>query len=353
MKVFVLNTGGTIGMVGHPLRPALTAAELYKGLKVPGDTQLELKEFYRLQDSTNIPHSDRIQMCQEIASVYQDYDAFVVLHGTDSLAETTAVFCMVFKQTLQKPVLVIGSQMSREEPGTDAVMQLENSLRLAASFVRKGVVGVYTVCVGDVFDGSRLKKQRESDPNYVDSPGRPPVAHVWPRIMHLDGLKHRDAALAIQGLRLDTIYERRVWSLSEARRDTNPIGLRIIVDSGEYKGIIIQCKGAGQLSDQPWEDAEGKQTCSWIEAVKYATDRGVYCAILSPFQDGRVILTRYELGQKLKDAGALSLESLTPDMADFKFRQALGIFPDDPARIQEFLSANLVNELLPGLEDER
>ena len=86
-------------------------------------------------------------------------------------------------------------------------------------------------------------------------------------------------------------------------------------------------------------------------AIQVATEAGIHIAIISPFDDGRVILDRYELGKKAKDAGALSLESLTPDMADIKFRQAIAMHPGNPARIQEFLSVDIVGELLPGFED--
>lgn len=73
--------------------------------------------------------------------------------------------------------------------------------------------------------------------------------------------------------------------------------------------------------------------------------------VLSPFDDGRVVLGRYELGQMAKEAGAISLESLTPDMADIKFRQAIALFPEDRERIQKFISTNIIGELLSGNED--
>lgn len=352
-RCYVLNAGGTLGMVGKPLRPAKSAAELFDGLKLHGNVILgTMEDFPGRDDSTNINHANRINMCEMIARAYDAHDFFVLLHGTDSIAETAAVMNMVFKRSLQKPLLVVGAQMTRDEPGTDAVMQLENTVRIGHAFARRCITGVYSVCVSDVLDGSRLLKIKESDAGYLITPGRHPVAKAWPNITFMDGLRYREPVLSVQGLRLDKGFERRVFSTLEARADTDPDALRMLVDSGKYKGVILQCKGAGQLSDRPWADENGDTTCSWVEAVAYATSQGVYCAILSPFQDGRVILTRYELGQKLKDAGAISLESLTPDMGDVKFRWALAQRPNDPVRIQEFLSTNIVGELLPGIEDE-
>lgn len=349
-RVHVLNTGGTLGMVGHPLQPAKSAEELLEGIAMPPDIELTLEDFPLRQDSTNVSHRERVEMARIIADVYDKHDAFVILHGTDSLAETAAALCMVFKQSMQKPVFVIGAQMTKDEVGTDVPMQLGNTMRVASSFVKHQRVGVYNVCMSNVWDGSRLKKQKDSDFDFIDTPGRHPVAKAWPHVTFLEGLRERDPVLAIQGLRLDTKFERRVFSTIQARMDSNPEALITLVDLQKYKGVILECKGAGQLSDKPWVDEDDIPTISWVDAIRYATDKGVYVGILSPFQDGRVILDRYELGQKVKDAGGLSLESLTPDMGDIKFRWALALYPGDRQRIQEFLSTNITGELLPGLE---
>src|SRR5688500_1978782 len=96
-KVYVLNTGGTLGMVGNPLRAAKSADELLEGILVPSGIELTLEDFKIRQDSTNLLHAERVMIARQLATKYQDYDAFVVMHGTDSLAETTAAFCMFFK----------------------------------------------------------------------------------------------------------------------------------------------------------------------------------------------------------------------------------------------------------------
>lgn len=347
MRIFVLNTGGTLGMVGRPLRPAKSAEELLSGVNVHTGIKLTLKDFEKRQDSTNIVHAERIQMAQVIAEHHENHDAFVVLHGTDSLAETTAVFCMIFKLSLQKPLFVIGAQMSKEESGQDVTMQIENTLRIAGAFTRNDIVGVHNVCISDVWDGSRLRKRAESDVMAFHTPGRHPVAKCWPSIFLGQGLRKKDRVLAVQGLRLDTQFERRVATI-KVSADTTPWLLEGPVKAGVLAGAILEAKGTGNIPDRSW-DAE--YPVSWIDAIKTATDAGVHVAILSPFEDGRVVLERYELGQKAKDAGALSLESLTPDMADVKFRQAIAMHPKSPARIQEFLSTNIVGELLPGVVD--
>lgn len=351
MKVFVLNTGGTLGMVGHPLRPAQSAEELLADINVPKDAKLTLVDFERRQDSTNVLHSERVAMAEQIHQQYDGHDAFVILHGTDSLAETCAAFCMIFKLSLQKPLFVIGAQMTKDEVGSDVSMQIANTLRVAGAFHRNGIVGVYNVCIGDVLDGSRVRKRADSDPNAFHTPGRHPVAHSWPNIRLEEGLRKKDRVLAVQGLRLDGQFERRVANF-KVSADTPPWILMDHVQRGRLKGAILEAKGAGNIPDRTWQDEELGQEYSWIDVIKAAAERGIHVGILSPFEDGRVILDRYELGKKAKDAGALSLESLTPDMADLKFRQAIAMHPDDPKRIQEFISTDIVGELLPGIDED-
>jgi L-asparaginase/Glu-tRNA(Gln) amidotransferase subunit D len=122
-----------------------------------------------------------------------------------------------------------------------------------------------------------------------------------------------------------------------------------LVKNKRLAGVILECKGAGSIPDRKWEDGDNG-SYSWIDAIRMATEAGIHVGIVSPFEDGRVNLTRYELGQEAKDAGAISLESLTSDMADVKFRMAVAMHPKDPARIQTFISTDLVGELLPGFE---
>lgn len=348
MDIFILNTGGTLGMVGRPLRPAKTVYDLMQGINVPKGMNLKLVDFPKIMDSTNIMHKDRLAMGNIIKEQYNNYDSFVVFHGTDSMAETTSFFCMLFKNTLQKPIFVIGAQMTKDEPGTEVPMQIANTLRVSAVFVRNNIVGVYNVCIGDVLDGSRLRKRRDSDFQAFYTPGRDPVAQAWPNVLIRDGVRKKDQGLYDKGLHLDQKFE-SVVATFKVTADTPPWILMDIVKSDRLKGVILECKGTGHIPDRVWQD--GEHEYSWIDAIKAATEKNIHVGIMSPFEDGRVILDRYELGQMVKDAGGISLESLTPDMADIKFRQAIASYPSDPSKIQEFISTDFMGELLPGFEE--
>lgn len=353
MRIHVLNTGGTLGMTGKPLRPAKSAVELLEDINIPKDVELSLYDFEKRQDSTNISHSERVQMAEIIAAAYDDHDSFIILHGTDSLGLTTAALSIIWKRSLQKSIFVIGAQMSKDEPGSDVSMQLANTMRVAESFHRNKIVGVYSVCIGDVLHGGRIMKRRESDPNAFHTPGMQPVAQCWPQILLRTGLRYKDPERDVLGQRLDTQFEPQVATY-KVSADIPPWVLMDLVRSNRLKGAILECRGAGQIPDRKWMDLQTHEEYSWIDVIREATAKQIYIGILSPFEDGRVILNRYELGDAVYKAGAISLESLTPDMADVKFRQAIAMFPNDRGSIQKFISTDLTGgELLSGLEDRK
>jgi len=350
IRAYVLNTGGTLGMVGKPLRPAKSADELLEGIKIPQGITLTLEDFPLRQDSTNINHRDRVEMGRLVQTNYDSHDAFILLHGTDSLSETCAFLSMSLNISLQKPLFVIGAQVSKGKAGSDVPMQIANSLRVAKAFVRNEVVGVYTVCVGAVLDGSRVRKRSGSDLNAFHTPGRHPTAQAWSRVLIRPNARRLDVKeLVLRGLQFEDRFETDVVTI-KVTADTPPYVLTSLIAYGEIKGVIIECMGAGNIPNRKW--GSGEKATSWIHAIQMATEDGVHVGILSPFEDGRVNLDRYELGAEAKRAGALSLESLTPAMADAKFRMAIARHPKNPDRIQKFLSTDLVGELLPGVEDE-
>lgn len=343
-NVWAQNVGGTIGMRGKPLKPAATAAELMEGIKLPENVNVELENIPERQDSTNCNLMDRVEMAQRLAANYNKFDGFIFFHGTDSLELTAAYLCLIFKHSLQKPVYVVAAQKSRYETGSDGPIQIENGIRVSKVFHQEKIVGVYSGCVGKVFDGARLRKKNDSAQEFLYTPGKDPVAHVWEHMLVTSNVRKLDPVQFVQGLRLDTKFERAIPTL-EVDADTPGWVLENIANDERLKGVILMAKGAGNTPNRSWGT---DYTRSWVDAIKYTTEKQIPVAILSPFDDGRVDLNRYELGQAARDAGALSLESLTPAMAKAKFGQAIAMHGYNPVAIQQFLSTNILGELLEG-----
>ena len=143
-KVLILYTGGTIGMqpTEHGYAPcsgyfagALQAVPDLHSERLP---HWELMELEPLLDSSNIAVTEWNRIGAEIAAHYHDYDGFVVLHGTDTMAYTASALSFML-EGLNKPVILTGSQIPLCEPRSDARDNLITSLMLAAEERRSEV----------------------------------------------------------------------------------------------------------------------------------------------------------------------------------------------------------------------
>jgi len=277
-------------MVGNPLRPAKSAKELMEGLRLPTEIDYTFEDFRLREDSTNWTNADRVEMAESIAKKYENHDAHILFTGTDSLAETTATLCMVFKLSMQKPLIVVGAQMTKDEPGSDAPKQIADSVRISNLFSKEHVVGIYSIAMGNVYDGTRLKKRNESGFDFLSTPGRAIVAHAYPHIRLEPGIRKRDPKTFVQGLRLDIRFSSDIITLYPDA-DTPPWVIdKIIEGNGEEKisALIFGAKGAGNIPNRTYKKT-GK---SLIDMIKLATEKGVVVGILSPFDDGQVDLDR-------------------------------------------------------------
>ena len=91
-------------------------------------------EYSPLLDSCNITMNDWVKIASDIEANYEFYDAFVVLHGTDTMAYTASALSFML-QNLGKSVIISGSQVPLAELRTDAIENLLGSLTIAGHFV--------------------------------------------------------------------------------------------------------------------------------------------------------------------------------------------------------------------------
>src|SRR3954454_5836536 len=115
-RVYIAYTGGTIGM-----RPARAGYTPQRGslqrqmsempeLRHPSMPSFRIREYEPLLDSSNMTPAEWVKIARDIESVYDDYDGFVVLHGTDTMAYPTSALPFLLSG-LAKPVIVTGSQI--------------------------------------------------------------------------------------------------------------------------------------------------------------------------------------------------------------------------------------------------
>lgn len=111
-KILLLATGGTIASVegNEGLVPGLSAEELLHYFpKSSLNIEIDCKILMNI-DSTNIQPEYWIEIANSVFNHYDKYDGFVITHGTDTLAYTSAALSYML-QGLKKPVVLTGSQV--------------------------------------------------------------------------------------------------------------------------------------------------------------------------------------------------------------------------------------------------
>ena len=261
-RVFVAYTGGTIGMMptdrGYAPVPGAFPERMRRILaefpeELPG---FEIEEFDPLLDSANMRPADWNCIAERIAERYDDFDGFVVLHGTDTLAYTASALSFML-EGLRKPVLVTGSQIPFSRVRSDARRNLVDALLLAAEF---SIPEVGVVFDDALYRGNRSTKVSASDLDAFRAPNYPPLARTGPQIR----VAHDHVRKAPRGpLKIQRVREARVGAL----RLFPGIDAQVVenVLAPPLEGLVLEAYGVGNA---PVRDEE------LIRVLSEASERG-------------------------------------------------------------------------------
>lgn len=158
-KLLLLTTGGTIASTptSHGLAPGLKGEELLRGLdgleNLAERCQVDVREVCSL-DSTNMTWEHWLDLTKAIEEHYEEYDGFLIAHGTDTMAYTTSALAYLI-QNIDKPIVLTGSQKPLNQEITDAKTNLRDSVAVA---IDASCHGVQIVFNGQIIAGTRAKK---------------------------------------------------------------------------------------------------------------------------------------------------------------------------------------------------
>lgn len=174
-KILLIATGGTIASrkTESGLTPKITPEEMLQ--YVPGAAEFcEIETVQPLNlDSTNIRPEHWLLLKDTVAEYADQYDGFVICHGTDTLAYTAAALSYLI-QHFPKPVVLTGAQRPIDSDITDARMNLLDSLYYACY----GMGGICLVFDGHVIAGTRARKMRSKSYNAFSSINFPDLATI-------------------------------------------------------------------------------------------------------------------------------------------------------------------------------
>ncbi len=310
-RLCLIYTGGTIGMIRENgvLKPPKDASNFTA--IAPELTKIAAYEFVPLlnKDSTNMNPSDWTLMAQAVYDrISDDYDGFVIAHGTDTMHFSASALAFAFGPNLNKPVVFTGSQTDASVLHGDARVNLLRSFRVACEPLAEVVI-----CFGDyVYRGCRTQKQDERKFNAFGSPAFYPIADITERILiHPTARLKRPVSPPIN---FQADFESDIFQVSLIP-GLRPGLLESLLDPSKWDGIVLLSFGAGNV---PNEEDYG-----FVPFIRQATRLRIPVIIASQFPANSTQDTAYEPGVEAIRAGAIPTGNMTNAAATAKFRWVL------------------------------
>ncbi len=367
-RIYLLYTGGTIGMEGRPLAPMPTDRFALRLGALPGFDPpfLEIRSLddahqrieYTLDalehpiDSSAMTPRDWVTVARRVLEHYDQYDGFVIVHGTDTMAWTSSALAFLL-EGLAKPVILTGSQLPLSHPRSDGPRNLVTAIQLAAN---SSIPEVGLFFDMSLLRGCRAAKVSTRAFDGFASPNYPPLATAGiavdireglvrlppPAETSLESAEHRQ----VVSERLDTIERSlsRFCVLSlvlfPGIQSSNAVEVLLSSTEPPVRGVVLQAFGEGNAPTAP----------AFLDALRRAHERGVVIVDGTQVVQGEVNVDAYQSASGLERAGAISGFDMTPHAAQAKltYLLALGL---SQASVEALMQRNLRGELkaVPGV----
>ena len=337
-RILLIYTGGTIGMNRNPQTGALEPFDFEHLLNnVPElrqfDTCIETFQFDPPIDSSDMTPALWTDLSHCIADHYWQYDGFVVLHGTDTMAYTASALSYML-ENLTKPVIFTGSQLPIGQLRTDGKENLISSIEIAAACDEEGhalvpEVGIYFN--SHLLRGNRTTKQSAEEFNAFESFNYPHLVEAGVNIIyHSDLILKPDFTKPMKPhFRLDNNVI--IFSLFPGVREDL---IRHIIHTPNLKSIVMRTFGSGNAPQNPW----------LLNALKEGTHNGKVIVNISQCMQGAVEMGRYDTGYHLQEAGVVSGYDSTVESAVTKL-MFLQSHYNDPEKVREMMRRSIRGEI--------
>ncbi|KAF8912051.1 asparaginase-domain-containing protein [Gymnopilus junonius] len=299
--------------------------------KVPGGTtskaiRYAILEWNPLLDSSNMAIEDWIRIATEIEFNYATFDAFVILHGTDTMAYTSSALSFLLED-LGKTVILTGAQIPLSQLRNDAVDNLMGALTIAGHYI------IPECCLyfnHTLFRGNRVTKMSSYDLSAFNSPNFPPLVNVG-----IDIVVNWNDVIRQTSLRKFRAYKEMNPHVATLRLFPGISGQTIrAFCMSPIRGVVLETFGAGNAPQR--EDV--------MAALKEACDRGVVVVAISQCAKGSVS-DAYETGRTLLQAGVVPGSDMTPECALAKLSYLLSKTELSLKEVRDLIGSPLRGEL--------
>ena len=330
-KILIIYTGGTIGMVEDHVSKTLKPFDFNQINKELPELRkikchIDAVSFKNPIDSSNVSPIIWEKIGDYINSKYNDYDGFVVLHGTDTMSYTASALSFMF-QHLNKPIIFTGSQLPIGMVRTDGKENLITAIEIAAT-KKEGEPVVQEVAIYfeyQLYRANRTTKISSEHFEAFKSYNFPPLAIAGidinynhsvlyrPSIKKMNYIKGFDTNVLVivffPGLDLESIKE--------------------MIQNSSSKVVVLMTYGSGNI---PMSDKITK-------LIKKQIKKGKIFLNVSQCKAGRVEQQKYETGIQLHNLGVLGVYDMTLEAVISKTMLYLHKFPNDVSQFTtEFLT---------------
>lgn len=315
-KILIIYTGGTIGMITDVETGALKpfdfnhiSEEVPELKKIP--YQLETLFFKEPIDSSNVTPETWIKIAGLIEDNYNDYDGFVVLHGSDTMAYSASALSFMLRN-LKKPVVFTGSQLPIGVIRTDGKENLITAIEIAGARKNgKPIVPEVSVYFEyKLYRGNRTTKLNAEHFEAFESFDYPNLANA--------GIKIDYNYSKILPIKKEPLFVYRNFDTNVAILTLFPgvtqEYIRHFFNTPNLRGVVMQTFGSGNALSKQW----------FLDELLRAIRMGIIILNITQCKMGEVIQGRYETSEGLEKIGVIGGKDMTMEAAITKMMVVLG-----------------------------